>query len=84
MSGRRCTVILNAACAAGYSVTTDKHLVANRDFADGDLPGITNAGSFDAGDDQIACLEEHGLDLSGDSVTIPEEIARACFDDPGP
>ena len=51
------------------------------DFADGDLPGATTMG-FESTSDQIACLQEHGLDLSGDNITIPDDIARACFDEP--
>ncbi|MDE0370413.1 MAG: hypothetical protein OXI84_09780 [bacterium] len=52
------------------------------DFGAGDVPAETLGPGFEVGDDQIACLEEHGLDLSADSVTIPDDIAAACFGDP--
>ena len=52
------------------------------DFGVGDVPAETLGPGFEVGDDQIACLQEHGLDLSADSVTIPEDIAAACFGDP--
>ena len=52
------------------------------DFGAGDAPEETLGPGFEVGDDQIACLQEHGLDLSADSVTIPEDIAAACFGDP--
>ena len=53
------------------------------DFGAAEVPAETIGPGFEAGDDQIACLEDHGLDLSADSVTIPEDIAAACFGDPG-
>lgn len=49
-------------------------------FGGADLPGETISGSFEVSEDQIACLEEHGLDLSADNITIPEDIASACLD----
>ncbi|MYC86159.1 MAG: hypothetical protein F4X18_11715 [Acidimicrobiia bacterium] len=52
------------------------------DFGAGDVPEETLGPGFEAGDDQIACLQEHGLDLSADSVTIPDDIAAACFGGP--
>jgi len=39
---------------------------------------------FEPSDEQIACLQEPGLDLSADNITIPDDIVRACLDDPGP
>ena len=53
------------------------------DFGAGDVPAETLGPGFEVGDDQIACLQEHGLDLSAESVTIPDDIAAACFGDPG-
>jgi len=52
------------------------------DFGAGDVSEETLGPGFEAGDDQIACLQEHGLDLSADSVTIPDDIAAACFGGP--
>ena len=49
-------------------------------FGGGDIPGETVSGSFEVSEDQIACLEEHGLDLSADNITIPDDIASACLD----
>lgn len=49
-------------------------------FGGGDLPGETISGSFEVSEDQIACLEDHGLDLSADNITIPDDIASACLD----
>ena len=54
------------------------------DFGTADVPAETSTGGFEPSDDQIACLEEHGLDLSADNITIPDDIARACFDGTGP
>ena len=51
------------------------------DFGASDVPEETLGPGFEVGDDQIACLQEHGLDLSTDSVTIPDDIAAACFGD---
>ena len=53
------------------------------EFGAAEVPAETLGPGFEVGDDQIACLEDHGLDLSADSVTIPEDIAAACFGDPG-
>ena len=53
------------------------------DFGAGEVPEETLGPGFEVSDDQIACLQEHGLDLSADSVTIPDEIAAACFGDQG-
>ena len=38
-------------------------------------------GTFEASDDETACLIEHGVDLSADDITIPDDAARACFND---
>ncbi len=48
-------------------------------FGGGDVVPDTPTGGFELSDDQVACLQEHGLDLSGDVITIPEEVDRACF-----
>ena len=50
------------------------------DFGTGEVPAETPTGGFEPSDDQIACLQEHGLDLSADNITIPDDIAQACFD----
>lgn len=48
-------------------------------FGAADIPGETTTGSFEVSEDQIACLEEHGLDLNADNITIPDDIASACL-----
>ena len=53
-------------------------------FGGGDDAPDTSAGGFELTDDQIACLQDHGLDLSGDAFTIPEEVDRACFGETEP
>ena len=37
-------------------------------------------GGSEVSEDEIACLEEHGLDLSAGNITIPDDIASACLD----
>ncbi len=54
------------------------------DFGTTDVLPETSTGSFEPSADQIACLEDHGLDLSADALTIPDEVAGACFDEPEP
>ncbi|WP_419864981.1 hypothetical protein [Candidatus Poriferisodalis sp.] len=41
----------------------------------------TPMGSFDVSDEQIDCLTEHGIDITADNFTIPDDIAQACFND---
>ena len=53
-------------------------------FGGGDHVPDTPTGGFELTDDQMACLHGHGLDLSGDVITIPEEVDRACFGETEP
>lgn len=53
------------------------------EFGAAEVPAETLGPGFEAGEDQIACLEDHGLDLSADSITIPDDVAAACFGDTG-
>lgn len=71
----------------GREATTLAELAAREEapsFGGGDDAPDTSTGGFELTDDQIACLQDHGLDFSGDVITIPEEVDRACFGDPGP
>ncbi|MDE0139055.1 MAG: hypothetical protein OXM57_06690 [bacterium] len=53
------------------------------DFGAGAVPEETLGPGFEVSEDQIACLQDHGLDLSADSVTISDDIASACLGDSG-
>ncbi|MDE0189159.1 MAG: hypothetical protein OXN80_08665 [bacterium] len=66
----------------GREAATLAELAASEEapnFGGGDDVPDTPTGGFELSDDQIACLQEHGLDLSGDVITIPDEVDRACF-----
>lgn len=52
-------------------------------FGASEVPAETLGPGYELGDDQVACLQDHGLDLSADSITIPDDIASACFGDTG-
>ena len=53
------------------------------DFGASEVPVETLGAGYELGDDQIACLQDHGLDLSADSITIPDDIAAACLGSSG-
>lgn len=71
----------------GRAAATLAELAAAEDapeFGGGDEPPDTSTESFELSDDQIACLQDHGLDLSGDAITIPDEVLSACLGETGP
>ena len=71
----------------GRAATTLAALAAGEEapsFGGGDDAPDTSTGGFELTDDQIACLQDHGLDLSGDVFTIPGEVDRACFGETEP
>ncbi|MYA86541.1 MAG: hypothetical protein F4Y12_13270 [Acidimicrobiaceae bacterium] len=47
-----------------------------------DLGTNAPAGTFGVSDDQIACLIERGVDINADNITVPDDVARTCFNDP--
>jgi len=67
----------DAALAAG-AATLAELAIEEGSF---DLGAEVPTGTFEVDDDQIACLVEHGVDLSADNITIPDDAARACFND---
>ena len=69
-----------AAATLARLATTEESV----DFGIDDVPGDATTGVIEITDDQVACLQEHGLDLTTDNFTIPDHVARACFDKPGP
>ena len=65
--------------AAASAVLSELAAGETTGFGGADLPGETTSGSFEVSEDQIACLEDHGLDLSADNITIPDDITSACL-----
>ena len=47
-------------------------------------PGAeTPMGSFEVNDEQIDCLIEHGIDVTSENFSIPDDVAQACFSNSG-
>ncbi len=46
-----------------------------------DFATETPMGSFEVSDEQIDCLADHGIDITADNFTIPDDIAQVCFND---
>jgi len=40
---------------------------------------VRGEAGFATTEDQIACLQDHGLDLNADNITIPDDVFLACF-----
>ena len=44
-----------------------------------DLGTEAPMGSFEVSDEQIDCLSDHGIDMTAGNITIPNDVAQACF-----